>query len=131
MNKLYYSIKEISELVNEEQHILRYWEKEFTQLKPRKNRGGNRIYSEKDLQLIKFIKKLLRKDKLSLAGAKENVDACFSVPTPESIMAERPIASAKAAGFAPEPAQNTRQLRSDELNELFKLLTEIKEYLKN
>ncbi len=73
MQKLYYSISEVCNLVDEEQHILRYWEKEFSQLKPRKNRGGNRIYSSKDIQLIFIIKKLLREDKLSLKGAKEKL----------------------------------------------------------
>ncbi|TAL70313.1 MAG: MerR family transcriptional regulator [Bacteroidetes bacterium] len=73
MQKLYHSISEVSELVGEEQHILRYWEKEFDQLKPKKNRGGNRIYSDKDLTLIKLIKKYLRTDKLSLKGAKEQL----------------------------------------------------------
>ena len=73
MQKLYYSISEISKLVEEEQHILRYWEKEFIELKPKKNRAGNRIFSEKDLFIIKAIKKLIRKDKLSLNGAKEQL----------------------------------------------------------
>lgn len=74
MVKLYYSISEISKLVDEEQHILRYWEKEFRQLNPRKNSAGNRKYSQKDLETIRLIKKLLREDKLSLKGAKEQID---------------------------------------------------------
>jgi DNA-binding transcriptional MerR regulator len=60
-------------MIDEEQHILRYWEKEFPHLKPRKNRGGNRIYSEKDIELIRLIKNMLRVDKLSLKGAKEAI----------------------------------------------------------
>lgn len=60
-------------MIDEEQHILRYWEKEFPHLKPRKNRGGNRIYSEKDIELIKLIKNMLRVEKLSLKGAKESI----------------------------------------------------------
>lgn len=74
MQKLYYSISEISTLVDEEQHILRYWEKEFDTLKPKKNRSGNRVYSEKDLNIIKAIKKLIRADKLNLKAAKENLN---------------------------------------------------------
>lgn len=73
MQKLYYSIRETAELVDEEQHILRYWEKEFEELSPRKNRGGNRIYSEKDIKTIKYIKMLLRDEKLSIPGAKERL----------------------------------------------------------
>ncbi len=71
MERLYFSISEVSELVDEEQHILRYWEKEFSQLKPKKNRGGNRAYSRKDIELIRLVKKLMRNEKLSLKGAKD------------------------------------------------------------
>ncbi len=77
MQKLYFSISEISEMIDEEQHILRYWEKEFPQLKPRKNRKGNRVYSDKDLALLKLIKKLIREDKLSLKGAKDYIEKMF------------------------------------------------------
>lgn len=73
MRKLYYSISEVCQLIDEEQHILRYWEKEFPQLKPKKNRGGNRIYSEKDLFLLKKIKKLLRQENLLIKNAKEKL----------------------------------------------------------
>jgi DNA-binding transcriptional MerR regulator len=73
MQKLYYSISDVCRIIDEEQHILRYWEKEFTQLKPKKNRGGNRVYSEKDLLMLKSIKYFLRNDKLSVKSAKEAI----------------------------------------------------------
>ncbi|MBX3043672.1 MAG: MerR family transcriptional regulator [Candidatus Kapabacteria bacterium] len=73
MEKLYYSISEVSKLVDEEQHILRYWEKEFSEIKPRKNRAGNRVYSIRDLSVIKFVKKMLRDDKISLKEAKNRI----------------------------------------------------------
>jgi DNA-binding transcriptional MerR regulator len=74
MQKLYYSISELSLLIDEEPHILRYWEKEFNALNPKKNRGGNRIYAEKEMIVVMAIKKLLRSDKLSIKGAKEQLD---------------------------------------------------------
>ena len=77
MQKLYYSISEVSTLIDEEQHILRYWQKEFPQLKPKKNRSGNRVYSDKDLSLLKLIKKILREDKKTLKDAKEYIDELF------------------------------------------------------
>ncbi|MBM2814709.1 MAG: MerR family transcriptional regulator [Ignavibacteria bacterium] len=73
MQRLYYSISEVCSILNEEQYTLRYWEKEFGILNPKKNRGGNRIYSEKDLFVAKVIKRLLRDEKLSLKGAKEQI----------------------------------------------------------
>ncbi len=74
MAKLYYSISEVSELLNEEQHILRYWEKEFKVLKPKKNTAGNRKYSLKDLEILKKIKQLVREQELNLNSAKDIVD---------------------------------------------------------
>jgi DNA-binding transcriptional MerR regulator len=71
IKKLYYSISEVSKITGLEQYVLRYWENEFEQLKPQKNRAGNRIYTNKDIQLILFVKKLLRDEKYTIDGAKQ------------------------------------------------------------
>lgn len=71
IKKLYYSISEVSKITNIEQYVLRYWETEFEQLKPQKNRAGNRIYTNKDIQLILYIKTLLRDKKYTIEGAKK------------------------------------------------------------
>ncbi len=70
MAKLYYSIKEVSEEIDEEQHVLRYWEKEFSVLKPKKNKAGNRTYSLKDLIILKKIKDLVREQRISVKDVK-------------------------------------------------------------
>ena len=67
--KLYYSISEVSKIVELEQYVLRYWETEFSLLKPKKNRSGNRIYKTTDIQIIKKIKHLLYDKKFTIAGA--------------------------------------------------------------
>lgn len=71
IKKLYYSISEVSKITGLEQYVLRYWENEFEQLKPQKNRAGNRIYTNKDIQLILYLKKLLREEKYTIDGAKK------------------------------------------------------------
>ena len=71
IKKLYYSISEVSKITDIEQYVLRYWETEFEQLKPQKNRAGNRIYTNKDIQLIIYIKELLRDKKYTIEGAKK------------------------------------------------------------
>ena len=71
IKKLYYSISEVSKITDIEQYVLRYWETEFEQLKPQKNRAGNRIYTNKDIQLIMYIKELLRDKKYTIEGAKK------------------------------------------------------------
>lgn len=71
IKKLYYSISEVSKITDLEQYVLRYWESEFEQLKPAKNRAGNRIYTNKDIKLILYIKKLLRDERYTIEGAKQ------------------------------------------------------------
>jgi len=70
LKKLYYSISEVSKITEVEQYVLRYWETEFEQLKPQKNRAGNRVFTNKDIQLILQIKSLLREKRYTIEGAK-------------------------------------------------------------
>jgi DNA-binding transcriptional MerR regulator len=71
IKKLYYSISEVAKITDLEQYVLRYWESEFEQLKPQKNRAGNRIYTNRDIRLILYIKKLLRDERYTIEGAKQ------------------------------------------------------------
>lgn len=71
IKKLYHSITEAATLIGEEQHVLRYWEREFPQLRPQKNRAGNRVYTQRDLAVLMVIKQLLREKRYTVAGARE------------------------------------------------------------
>ena len=71
IKKLYYSISEVSKITDLEQYVLRYWESEFDQLNPAKNRAGNRIYTNREIKLILYIKKLLRDERYTIEGAKQ------------------------------------------------------------
>jgi len=70
VKKLYYSIGEVSELTGLKAYVLRYWETEFSQLKPPKNRAGNRTYRQKDIDLLLNIKDLLYNKKYTIDGAR-------------------------------------------------------------
>ena len=70
IKKLYYSIGEVSKIVGLKSYVLRYWETEFKQLSPPKNRAGNRTYRQKDIDLIIQIKDLLHGKKFTIEGAK-------------------------------------------------------------
>ncbi|MDP2883978.1 MAG: MerR family transcriptional regulator [Ignavibacteria bacterium] len=83
IKKLYYSISEVSTITGLEQYVLRYWESEFPQLKPAKNRAGNRIYTNKDIKLIIYIKKLLRDERYTIEGAKKVLEEY--VPESEAV----------------------------------------------
>ena len=73
IKKLYYSISEVSKLTSLKQYVLRYWETEFSELKPAKNRAGNRIYRLDDIKLIFLIKKLLYEEKFTIEGARQKL----------------------------------------------------------
>ena len=72
-DKLYYSISEVSEHMGLKPSLLRFWEKEFPQLKVRKSRNGNRQYTPKDVEELKLIYHLVREKKYTLEGARETL----------------------------------------------------------
>ena len=74
IKKLYYSISEVSKTTGLKQYVLRYWETEFSQLKPPKNRAGNRTYRQKDIDVVHKIKKLLYKKKFTIVGARKQME---------------------------------------------------------
>lgn len=71
--KRYYSISEVAKITGLEPYVLRYWEKEFPTLNPRKNRGGNRIYTQQDIELINRINHLRTKEKLTIPGTRSRL----------------------------------------------------------
>ena len=71
IKKLYYSIGEVSKITDLKQYVLRYWETEFKQLNPNKNKAGNRTYRQKDIDLILDIKNLLYIEKFTIEGARK------------------------------------------------------------
>ena len=71
--KLYYSISEVSRLSGVKSHVLRYWEEEFSILRPQKNRAGNRTYRPRDVKIVLVLKRLLQEEKYSIKGAKEKL----------------------------------------------------------
>jgi DNA-binding transcriptional MerR regulator len=73
VKKLYYSIGEVSDLTNLKAYVLRYWETEFSSLKPPKNRAGNRTYRQKDIDIILEIKDLLYNKKYTIDGARNSI----------------------------------------------------------
>ncbi|MBT7443800.1 MAG: MerR family transcriptional regulator [Methylococcales bacterium] len=71
--KKYFTIGEVSELCAVKPHVLRYWEQEFTQLKPVKRRGNRRYYQRHDVVLIRQIRGLLYEQGFSIGGAKQKL----------------------------------------------------------
>lgn len=86
--KRYFTIGEVSELCGVKPHVLRYWEQEFTQLKPVKRRGNRRYYQHHEVLLIRRIRELLYEQGFTISGARARLD--------ESAVQMKPaVASAK------------------------------------
>ena len=72
-SKLYRSISEVSDMVGVKPHVLRYWETQFSMLRPKKNRAGNRMYRPDELTLLMRIKELLYDRRYTIAGARRTL----------------------------------------------------------
>jgi len=73
IKKLYYSISEVSKITGLKPYVLRYWETEFKQLAPPKNRAGNRTFRQKDIDLILRLRQLLHVEKFTIEGARKKL----------------------------------------------------------
>jgi DNA-binding transcriptional MerR regulator len=103
--RLYYKIGEACKALGIQPYVLRYWETEFPALTPSKSRSGQRVYSEKELEVIRRIKELLYEEGYTIAGAKKKLEAELAsgaLGEPESEGAEADEETA-----APPPAQAT------------------------
>ena len=76
--KRYFTIGEVSELCGVKPHVLRYWEQEFTQLKPVKRRGNRRYYQHHEVLLIRRIRELLYEEGFTISGARNRLDDVYS-----------------------------------------------------
>lgn len=102
--KRYFAIGQVSELCGVKAHVLRYWEQEFSQLKPVKRRN-RRYYQQQDVLLIRRIRELLYEQGFTISGARNK-------------LAERP-----APAVVEEPSQDYSAIRQ-ELSEIYHLLTQ-------
>jgi DNA-binding transcriptional MerR regulator len=82
--KLYYRIGEVEETTGVPAYVLRYWESEFKLLRPKKNPAGQRVYRQRDVDLVRRIKTLLYDERLTLEGAKKRL-ASESRRAPEQL----------------------------------------------
>jgi DNA-binding transcriptional MerR regulator len=89
--KRYFTIGEVSELCGVKPHVLRYWEQEFTQLKPVKRRGNRRYYQHHEVLLIRRIRELLYDQGFTISGARNRLDELVSEPAAKArSMSSRP-----------------------------------------
>lgn len=85
--KRYFTIGEVSDLCGVKPHVLRYWEQEFTQLKPVKRRGNRRYYQHHEVLLIRRIRELLYEQGFTISGARNKLDSRLANGDPLADMA--------------------------------------------
>ena len=71
--RLYYSISEVSDMIGVKAHVLRYWETQFKMLRPKKGRGGARMYRKRDVEVLFEVKQLLYDHRFTIAGARRKL----------------------------------------------------------
>jgi DNA-binding transcriptional MerR regulator len=80
----YYSISEVCSIVGLKPHVLRYWETQFEELAPPKNRSGNRVYRAPEVKLIALIQRLVHEEKYTLEGARRRLQELRDAGTEKS-----------------------------------------------
>ena len=110
--KRYFTIGEVSDLCGVKPHVLRYWEQEFTQLKPVKRRGNRRYYQHHEVLLIRRIRELLYEEGFTISGARNRLDNAATGDDRHDGRAARSAAAAAApAAVGADVAALKRELR--------------------
>ncbi len=112
--KRYFTIGEVSDLCGVKPHVLRYWEQEFTQLKPVKRRGNRRYYQHHEVLLIRRIRELLYDQGFTISGARNKLS--------ERESRNVAVEDVQQESFIVQPTVNVEAIRS-ELNDILRLLT--------
>jgi len=106
--KRYFTIGEVSELCGVKPHVLRYWEQEFTQLKPLKRRGNRRYYQHHEVLLIRRIRELLYEHGFTINGARNRLEEPAVQAAPNALPATRTMSVPQPIS----PANIRRELKS-------------------
>ena len=109
--KRYFTIGEVSELCGVKPHVLRYWEQEFTQLKPVKRRGNRRYYQHHEVLLIRRIRELLYEEGFTISGARNRLDNAITGDDRHEARAQRAAAPAGAPAAQADNSALKRELR--------------------
>jgi DNA-binding transcriptional MerR regulator len=119
--KRYFTIGEVSELCGVKPHVLRYWEQEFTQLKPVKRRGNRRYYQHHEVLLIRRIRELLYEQGFTISGARNRLDGAESKTESIALAAADNIQASLLPAETSSPSTTFSALKA-ELTEILNLL---------
>jgi len=127
--KQYFKIGEVSEILDVEPYVLRYWESEFKILKPTRTRARQRLYHKRDLELLLEIKHLLYDEKFTIAGAKKRLQQMKKEEAAEK-RAKKAASASKQKAQASAPEASSAASANVNTADYREILLEIKKELK-
>lgn len=124
--KIFFSISEVARHLNVNPSLIRFWEKEFPQVKPRKNARGERLYTKKDIQLLEEIYRLVKVEGFTLEGARRHLShrRTAHAPAKDILKPEEssgPLASATSKSFPPLEMEGLRERLLDAYRGILKI----------
>jgi len=119
-----FKIGEVCRIADLQPYVLRYWETEFPPLAPNKSGGGQRLYTQREIDIILRIKQLLYSEGFTIAGAKKKLDGELNgdAPAPSPPIARSPRVIAEPPAAAAAPSSSALDTVKDELREILALL---------
>ena len=125
--KRLYKIGEVCRIADVQPYVLRYWETEFAALAPNKSGGGQRLYTQREIDVVLRIKQLLYSEGFTIAGAKKKLDAELSDPAAATSSAPAPAGAqtaAKNSAARPDAGRKALLKVKQELTAILALLDE-------
>ncbi len=110
-DNLFLTIAEVSQLTGIKAHVLRYWESEFPALKPDKSRAGQRVYRQRDLDLIQRLKQLLYVEEYTISGARKRLETDIKDARKEQLPLALDLKEAEMAGLLIKVKRQVATLR--------------------
>ncbi len=127
--KRYFTIGEVAELCGVKPHVLRYWEQEFTQLRPMKRRGNRRYYQHHEVLMIRRIRDLLYDQGFTISGARNKLQELAHTARTVPGAVQEVMDGPAVPEFAPEPERAAAALASGDMDALRRELLEIRALL--
>ncbi len=132
-DKLYFKIGEVKDIVGVKPHVLRYWESEFSNIRPQKSKTNQRLYRRKDVEAVLAIKHLLYDKKFTIEGAKKYLKeqgVTSALPVPDPAVAADAVRRETVAKMSEEITKVKRAVIDHYEKQFLDLQLEIKEFIK-
>src|SRR2546425_4702150 len=122
--KTFYKIGEVCQITDTQPYVLRFWESEFPQLAPKKSRSGQRLYRQKDLDLVRQIKRLLYDEGFTISGARKKLGMREGQGALDDLFEPMPVDEAQRMPDPPRPLGSVLSSVTERLEDILKVMDE-------